>query len=55
MCGHAWCFGCLEEMHSPVDCDTVSKWKEKNSSENENVKRIFEKNSFESENVKKAG
>jgi ariadne-1 len=25
-CGEQFCFGCLREMHSPVDCETMEKW-----------------------------
>ncbi|GER45920.1 RING/U-box superfamily protein [Striga asiatica] len=39
-CGHRMCFGCGDEIHSPVDCRTVGKWAEKNGSEAENVKWI---------------
>eukprot|EP00803_Ostreobium_quekettii_P000363 evm.model.scf_159.2 EVM.evm.TU.scf_159.2 scf_159:22345-29222(-) len=41
MCGTSFCFTCREEAHRPVDCDTVKKWKVKNSAESENLNWIL--------------
>ncbi|KAL5707851.1 RBR-type E3 ubiquitin transferase [Ranunculus cassubicifolius] len=40
-CAHNFCWNCLEDAHRPVDCDTVLKWKVKNSAESENVTWIL--------------
>lgn len=40
-CGHSWCWQCEMEAHSPVDCNTVQKWIEKNSNESENLNWII--------------
>lgn len=40
-CSYKFCWNCCEENHSPVDCDTVTKWILKNSSESENVTWIL--------------
>ncbi|GFP88806.1 probable E3 ubiquitin-protein ligase ari8 [Phtheirospermum japonicum] len=40
-CGYKMCFNCGEESHSPLDCQTVSKWMEKNNSEAENTAWIL--------------
>ncbi|KAL6532108.1 putative E3 ubiquitin-protein ligase ari8 [Orobanche gracilis] len=31
------CWNCIEEAHRPVDCETVTKWVLKNSTESENM------------------
>ncbi|KAG7568721.1 IBR domain [Arabidopsis thaliana x Arabidopsis arenosa] len=36
LCSHSFCWNCTEDAHSPVDCDTVSKWIFKNQDESEN-------------------
>ncbi|WJX41920.1 putative E3 ubiquitin-protein ligase ari7 [Trifolium repens] len=41
VCSNRFCWNCTEEAHRPVDCDTVSKWIIKNSSESENTNWIF--------------
>jgi ariadne-1 len=40
-CGAAFCFGCAEEAHRPVDCGTVRRWLVKNSAESENLTWIL--------------
>merc|ERR1719253_1215594 len=40
-CGHRFCFGCCEEAHQPVTCQTVRKWIEKNRNEAENMTWIL--------------
>lgn len=35
-CRHKFCWGCTEEQHRPLGCETVAKWGEKNTSEAEN-------------------
>lgn len=40
-CSHSFCWNCTEEMHRPVDCETVAKWISKNSSEAENTEWIL--------------
>ncbi|XP_027062890.1 probable E3 ubiquitin-protein ligase ARI8 [Coffea eugenioides] len=40
-CSHGFCWNCLEEAHSPADCEIVAKWMVKNSSESENMKWIL--------------
>ncbi|KAF9612153.1 hypothetical protein IFM89_038341 [Coptis chinensis] len=40
-CKHNFCWNCLEEMHRPVECDTVATWILKNSAESENVTWIL--------------
>lgn len=40
-CGATFCWGCQEEAHRPVDCDTVRKWLVKNSAESENMNWIL--------------
>ena len=40
-CGHAFCFGCLEETHRPLDCGLVKEWQVKNSAESENMNWIL--------------
>ncbi|XVE55982.1 hypothetical protein DITRI_Ditri03aG0201000 [Diplodiscus trichospermus] len=37
LCSHSFCWNCTQEAHRPVDCDTVTKWMLKNSSEGETV------------------
>ncbi|XVF73669.1 hypothetical protein PTKIN_Ptkin13bG0001500 [Pterospermum kingtungense] len=41
LCSHSFCWNCGEEAHSPVDCETVTKWMLKNNSEAENVNYIL--------------
>ncbi|XP_043693878.1 probable E3 ubiquitin-protein ligase ARI8 isoform X1 [Telopea speciosissima] len=36
-CSYHFCWTCGEEVHRPLDCDTVTKWMLKNSSEAENM------------------
>ncbi|KAI3947109.1 hypothetical protein MKX01_015400 [Papaver californicum] len=36
-----FCWSCIEEVHRPVDCSIIARWKEKNSSESENVAWIL--------------
>ncbi|XP_009785424.1 putative E3 ubiquitin-protein ligase ARI8 [Nicotiana tabacum] len=40
-CSHYFCWYCTDEAHRPVDCETVSKWKEKNRAESENTNWIL--------------
>ncbi|KAI3470574.1 hypothetical protein Pfo_027237 [Paulownia fortunei] len=40
-CSRKFCWNCTEESHRPVDCETVAKWIEKNSSEAENTTWIL--------------
>lgn len=40
-CSHGFCWNCMEEAHSPVDCETTANWIEKNSSESENTNWIL--------------
>ncbi|KAM7494414.1 hypothetical protein LguiB_029023 [Lonicera macranthoides] len=40
-CSYSFCWNCTEEAHRPVDCDTVSKWVLKNSTESENMNWIL--------------
>ena len=40
-CGATFCFGCKEEAHRPVACDTVRRWVTKNSAESENLNWIL--------------
>ena len=40
-CGGNFCWGCREEAHRPVDCDTVRQWLTKNSAESENMNWIL--------------
>lgn len=40
-CGFEWCWKCSLEYHVPVSCDLARQWKEKNSSESENVTWIL--------------
>lgn len=40
-CSLSFCWNCLEDSHRPLDCETVAKWKLKNSSESENVTWIL--------------
>ncbi|GLJ47793.1 hypothetical protein SUGI_1009410 [Cryptomeria japonica] len=41
-CSYNFCWGCSEEMHRPVDCDTIRKWvsKDKGSAETEKWKLV---------------
>ncbi|XVE84593.1 hypothetical protein DITRI_Ditri17bG0025100 [Diplodiscus trichospermus] len=41
MCSHRFCWNCTEEVHRPVDCNTVAKWILKNSAESENMNWIL--------------
>ncbi|KAK8580939.1 hypothetical protein V6N13_143994 [Hibiscus sabdariffa] len=41
LCSHSFCWNCTQEAHRPVDCETVTKWMLKNSSESENVNYIL--------------
>ncbi|KAL9243054.1 hypothetical protein vseg_016991 [Gypsophila vaccaria] len=40
-CTHSFCWNCVEEVHRPVDCKTVSEWILKNTSESENTTWIL--------------
>ncbi|KAL3518780.1 hypothetical protein ACH5RR_021369 [Cinchona calisaya] len=40
-CSYEFCWNCLEEAHSPVNCEITAKWIEKNSSESENTTWIL--------------
>ncbi|KAL3519131.1 hypothetical protein ACH5RR_021720 [Cinchona calisaya] len=41
-CSRGFCWNCcLEDAHSPADCETVAKWTLKNSSESENTNWIL--------------
>ncbi|KAK6144642.1 hypothetical protein DH2020_021462 [Rehmannia glutinosa] len=40
-CGCKFCWNCVEENHRPLDCETVAKWIEKNSSEAESTTWIL--------------
>ncbi|KAL3347811.1 hypothetical protein AABB24_021454 [Solanum stoloniferum] len=40
-CSNYFCWSCTEEAHSPVDCDMVVKWMEKNNAESENTNWIL--------------
>ncbi|KMT10203.1 hypothetical protein BVRB_5g119640 [Beta vulgaris subsp. vulgaris] len=41
LCSATFCWNCGEDAHRPVDCETVSKWVLKNSSESENTEWIL--------------
>ncbi|XWS25707.1 hypothetical protein CRYUN_Cryun27aG0090700 [Craigia yunnanensis] len=41
LCSHSFCWNCTQESHRPADCETVTKWMLKNSSEAENVNYIL--------------
>lgn len=41
LCSHVFCWNCCEDIHRPVDCDTVAKWMLKNSAESENMTWII--------------
>ncbi|GMI82582.1 ARABIDOPSIS ARIADNE 8, ARIADNE 8 [Hibiscus trionum] len=41
LCSHSFCWNCTQEAHRPVDCETMTKWMLKNSSESENVNYIL--------------
>ncbi|XP_010513044.1 PREDICTED: probable E3 ubiquitin-protein ligase ARI11 [Camelina sativa] len=43
LCSFKFCWDCCEDAHSPVDCDTVSKWLLKNRDESENTNWILAK------------
>ncbi|XP_010473913.1 PREDICTED: probable E3 ubiquitin-protein ligase ARI11 [Camelina sativa] len=43
LCSFKFCWDCCEDAHSPVDCDTVSKWLLKNRDESENTNWILTK------------
>ncbi|GER28897.1 RING/U-box superfamily protein [Striga asiatica] len=40
-CGYKLCFKCGDESHSPIDCQAVARWAEKNNSEAENTNWIL--------------
>ncbi|GJN25810.1 hypothetical protein PR202_gb13688 [Eleusine coracana subsp. coracana] len=40
-CGHGFCFGCGEEAHRPVSCETVRAWAAKNASDSENANWVL--------------
>ncbi len=41
ICGHRFCFGCLEEAHAPCPCFVVKKWIRKNKSDAENTDWMY--------------
>ncbi|KAK1367754.1 RBR-type E3 ubiquitin transferase [Heracleum sosnowskyi] len=41
LCSYSFCWNCTEEAHRPVDCETVSNWILKNTTESENVNWIL--------------
>ncbi|XWS35252.1 hypothetical protein CRYUN_Cryun21dG0110000 [Craigia yunnanensis] len=41
ICSHSFCWNCIEEVHRPVNCNTVAKWILKNSAESENMNWIL--------------
>ncbi|XP_010510160.1 PREDICTED: probable E3 ubiquitin-protein ligase ARI11 [Camelina sativa] len=43
LCSFKFCWDCCEDAHSPVDCETVSKWLLKNRDESENTNWILAK------------
>ncbi|VYS54139.1 unnamed protein product [Arabidopsis thaliana] len=43
LCSYKFCWNCCEDAHSPVDCETVSKWLLKNKDESENMNWILAK------------
>eukprot|EP00245_Coleochaete_scutata_P005603 TRINITY_DN19268_c0_g1_i1.p1 TRINITY_DN19268_c0_g1~~TRINITY_DN19268_c0_g1_i1.p1 ORF type:complete len:588 (-),score=91.66 TRINITY_DN19268_c0_g1_i1:664-2427(-) len=40
-CGYNFCWHCLADAHRPVDCQTVTEWMQKNSTEAENTNWIL--------------
>ena len=40
-CKYVFCWKCMEEAHSPLDCETVGKWLMKNMAEAENTSWIL--------------
>lgn len=40
-CSHSFCWNCIQELHRPVDCQTVERWNLKNSNESENTTWIL--------------
>lgn len=40
ICSKSFCWNCAEEVHSPVDCDTVGKWILKNKDDSQNAQWI---------------
>lgn len=40
-CGHVFCYGCGEEAHRPVTCETVRAWAAKNASDSENANWVL--------------
>ena len=41
-CGNLFCFDCGEEAHTPVTCDTLKIWKEKNAKDLSSIKWMME-------------
>ncbi|PRQ27176.1 putative transcription factor interactor and regulator CCHC(Zn) family [Rosa chinensis] len=39
-CSNSFCWNCVEEVHSPVQCDTVGKWILKNKDDSQNAQWI---------------
>lgn len=35
VCGESWCFKCGEEAHRPLNCETLKKWKNKDTDNSE--------------------
>ncbi|CAN4113818.1 unnamed protein product [Withania somnifera] len=40
-CSNVFCWNCLEEIHHPIDCDMIAKWKSINREESANTKWIL--------------
>ncbi|KAH0724216.1 hypothetical protein KY284_000081 [Solanum tuberosum] len=40
-CSNGFCWNCLEEIHRPIDCDTIAKWKDINQEESANTNWIM--------------
>ena len=41
LCGHKFCFICLEEAHAPVKCEKLRLWRKKEKGESENAKWLY--------------
>ncbi|XP_016451950.1 putative E3 ubiquitin-protein ligase ARI8 [Nicotiana tabacum] len=40
-CSNDFCWNCLDEIHRPIDCNTIEKWKNRNFEEAANTKWIL--------------
>ncbi|XP_055815357.1 probable E3 ubiquitin-protein ligase ARI8 [Solanum dulcamara] len=40
-CSNGFCWNCLEEIHRPIDCDMIAKWKSINQEESSNTNWIL--------------